>query len=148
MRLPRKLCKLPDGRDWWWVELGLVWLSGAMLAEAFICFSADGWGCCPSLLAVWPEATQPWNLQGSHYFGQIIYTEIEFTSVFCINNIVKKLGTTEAELVWSIICFKMNCICSSMKKLFFLTNSSYFNSFFRNVHLDLQTISHRIYSIK
>ena len=23
-------------------------------------FSAVGWGCAPSLLVVWPEATQPW----------------------------------------------------------------------------------------
>ena len=26
---------------------------------------ADGWGCDPSLLVVWPEATQPWSIQAA-----------------------------------------------------------------------------------
>ena len=29
-----------------------------------MCLSADGWGWVPSLLFVWPEATQYWSLPG------------------------------------------------------------------------------------
>ena len=66
----RGLCKLPGGRDWclpsgrwswvlsfWWagpqhavcfqVSLSLIWLVSLL---------ADGWGCIPVLLCVWPEA--------------------------------------------------------------------------------------------
>ena len=49
----RGLCKFPDGRDWWWVEL----------IKTLICLTADGWGWLPSLLLVWPEVTQHWSLQ-------------------------------------------------------------------------------------
>ena len=59
----RGLCKLPDGRDWWWVELVLLWW--AELSKTLICLSADGWGWVPSLLVVWPEATQLWRLPSS-----------------------------------------------------------------------------------
>ena len=38
----------------WWAEL----------SKTLICFSADGWGWVPSLLVVWPEATQHWSLPG------------------------------------------------------------------------------------
>ena len=48
------LCKFPDGRDWWWAEL----------SKTLIRLSADGWGWVPSLLVVWPEATQHWSLLG------------------------------------------------------------------------------------
>ena len=34
----------------------------ALLSKALIQLSADGWGCTPSLLVVWPEATQLWDL--------------------------------------------------------------------------------------
>ena len=33
-----------------------------LACKALIQLSADGWGCIPSLLVVWPEATQPWGL--------------------------------------------------------------------------------------
>ena len=38
----------------WWAEL----------SKTLICLSADGWGWVPSLLVVWPEATQHWSLPG------------------------------------------------------------------------------------
>ena len=34
-----------------------------MLSKALIKLSADEWGCTPSLVVVWPEATQPWCLE-------------------------------------------------------------------------------------
>ena len=45
------------GQSWvllWWAEL----------SKTLICLSADGWGWVPSLLFVWPEATQHWRLPG------------------------------------------------------------------------------------
>ena len=44
-------------------KLGLALVSRALLGEALIHLSADGWGCTPSLGVVWPEVTQPWTLQ-------------------------------------------------------------------------------------
>ena len=32
-----------------------------MLSKPLIQLSADGWGCAPSLLVVWPETTQSWH---------------------------------------------------------------------------------------
>ena len=41
------------------MELGLVPLVGrAVLRKTLSSLSADGWGCVPALLAVWPEASQ------------------------------------------------------------------------------------------
>ena len=43
------------GYSWlllWWAEL----------SKTLIHLSADGWGWVPSLLVVWPEATQHWNV--------------------------------------------------------------------------------------
>ena len=54
MRL-RGLCKLPDGRKWWWEKLGLALVSRALLSKALIQLSADGWGCARTLIAFWPE---------------------------------------------------------------------------------------------
>ena len=34
-----------------------------LLSKALIKLSADEWGCTPSLVVVWPEATQPWCLE-------------------------------------------------------------------------------------
>jgi len=45
----RGLRKLPDGRDWLWGKLGLALVGKAMLSKSLIQFSADGWGCVPSL---------------------------------------------------------------------------------------------------
>ena len=39
----------------WWAEF----------SKTLICLSADGWGWVPSLLVVWPVATQHWSLPGS-----------------------------------------------------------------------------------
>ena len=59
----RGLCKLPDGRDWPWEKRGLALADRALLSQALIQLSADGWGCTLSLIVVWPEVTQPWGLQ-------------------------------------------------------------------------------------
>ena len=34
-----------------------------LLSKALIKLSADEWGCTPSLVVVWPEATEPWGLE-------------------------------------------------------------------------------------
>ena len=58
----------------WWVELGLVplvgramsrgvFIGGCELSVALSTLSADGWGCFPILLVVWPEAFHHWSLQ-------------------------------------------------------------------------------------
>ena len=57
----------------WWVELGLVLLLGRTMSRSVLrgCFelstalgtlSADGWGCVPILMVVWPEAFRHWSL--------------------------------------------------------------------------------------
>ena len=56
------MCKLPDRRDWWWEKLDLALVGRALLSKALIQLSADGWSCAPSLLVIWPEATQSWGL--------------------------------------------------------------------------------------
>ena len=58
MRLPKRL----NGRYWWWLELCVFWW--AELSKTLIHLTVDGWGCVPSLLVVWPEATQHWSLPG------------------------------------------------------------------------------------
>ena len=35
---------------------------GQGLSKVLIQLSTDGWGCTPSQVIVWPEATQPWGL--------------------------------------------------------------------------------------
>ena len=57
------MCKLPDRRDWQWEKLSLALVGRVLLNKALIRLSADGWGCAPSLVVVWPEATQSWALQ-------------------------------------------------------------------------------------
>ena len=57
----RKLiCKLLGGRDWWWEKLGLALVGRALLCEALIHLSADGWGCSSSLLIFWPQPSCLW----------------------------------------------------------------------------------------
>ena len=46
----RGLWKLPDGRDWLRVKLGLGLMGGAMFSKPLIQFSVDGRGCLPSWL--------------------------------------------------------------------------------------------------
>ena len=53
------MCKLPDGRDWLWGQLGLALMGRAVLSKTLIQMSADGWDCAHSLLVVWPEAPSP-----------------------------------------------------------------------------------------
>ena len=45
----KRLWKLPGGRDWLWVKLGLALVDKAMLSKSLIQFSADGRGCVPFL---------------------------------------------------------------------------------------------------
>ena len=40
-----------------------VFRGGCGLRKSFGSLSADGWACIPSLLVVWPEASQDWSLQ-------------------------------------------------------------------------------------
>ena len=47
--LVRGLWTLPDGRDWLQGKLGLALVGKGMLSKSLIQFSADGWGCVPSL---------------------------------------------------------------------------------------------------
>ena len=43
------MCKLPDGRDCWWEELGLTLVGRALLSKALIQLSANEWGYTCSL---------------------------------------------------------------------------------------------------
>ena len=52
----------PDGRDKLWGKT-LALVGRTMLSKSLIKFSADGWGCAPSLFVVWPEVAQSWSLQ-------------------------------------------------------------------------------------
>jgi len=45
-----------------WEKLGLALVGRALLRIALIQLSADGWGCTPSQLVVWLEATQPFGI--------------------------------------------------------------------------------------
>ena len=40
-------------------KLGLALMGRALLSKALIQLSADGWGCAPSLVIVWPERPSP-----------------------------------------------------------------------------------------
>ena len=39
-----------NGENW-----GLALMGRALLSKALMQFAADGWGCTPSLVVVWPE---------------------------------------------------------------------------------------------
>jgi len=52
----RGLWKPPGGRDWLWVKVGLALVGRAMLSKYLIQFSADGWGCVPSLPQDWKRS--------------------------------------------------------------------------------------------
>ena len=43
----------------------------AMLRKTLNSLSADGWGCVPARLVVWPEASQHWSLQAVGW-GQVL----------------------------------------------------------------------------
>ena len=58
----KRFCKFPDVRAWLWGKLGLALGGRAMLRNSLIQLSADEWGCAPSFLVVWLEATQFWGL--------------------------------------------------------------------------------------
>ena len=45
----KRLVQLPDGRDCLWGKSSLASMGRAMLSKSLIQFSADGWGCAPSL---------------------------------------------------------------------------------------------------
>ena len=44
-------------------KLSLAQVGRALLSKTLIQLSANGWGCTPSLVVVWPEVTQPLGLQ-------------------------------------------------------------------------------------
>ena len=48
--MDRGLWKLPDGRVWLRVKLGLVLMGRVMFSKSLSQFSVDRWGCVPSLL--------------------------------------------------------------------------------------------------
>ena len=70
----KRLCKLPDGRGWLWEKLGLGLVERALLSKSLIQLSADGWGCAPFLLVVWPEVSQSWILQAINLYLYLIST--------------------------------------------------------------------------
>ena len=74
----RGLCKLPNGKDWLWGQLGLVLVERTMLSKSLIQFSVDGWNFDLSLLVVWPEQQQQYtnNFIYSLYNGE--NTELGF----------------------------------------------------------------------
>ena len=57
------MCKLPDGRNWLCRKLGLVLVGKAMLSKYLIQFSADGWGCVPTLnCSVISDSVTLWSI--------------------------------------------------------------------------------------
>ena len=74
----------------WWVELGLGPLAGRALPwcesrgdcglrKSLGSLSADGWGCVPAQLVVWPEASQHWSLQAVGW-SQVLVLMIQYVS--------------------------------------------------------------------
>ena len=58
MEEAKRLCKLLHGSYLLVMgKIGLALVGRALLSEALIHLSADGWGCTPSMKVVWPEAT-------------------------------------------------------------------------------------------
>ena len=45
----KSLWKLPGGKDWLCVKLGLALVGGAVLSKSLIQFSVEGWGYVLSL---------------------------------------------------------------------------------------------------
>ena len=56
-RDPRLYWRLPPGRGWWWEKQSLALVGRPVLSKSLIQLSAQGWGCIPSLVIFWPEAT-------------------------------------------------------------------------------------------
>ena len=57
----------------WWAGLcqGVCIAANCVLRKTLSSLSADGWGCVPALLVVWPEASQHWSLQAVGW-GQVL----------------------------------------------------------------------------
>ena len=49
----------------WWAGpcQGVCLVGSRVLRKTLSCLFVDGWGCVPTLLVVWPEASQHWSLQ-------------------------------------------------------------------------------------
>ena len=45
----RGFWKLPDGKDWLWMTMGLALMGRTILSKYLIKFSVDKWVCVPSL---------------------------------------------------------------------------------------------------
>ena len=76
-RKESNMCKLPNGRDWWWENLCRALVGRALLNKALIQLSADGWGCTSSLVVFWPRRPNPqvYGLCGQVNFPKRVYTK-------------------------------------------------------------------------
>ena len=50
---------------------GVCLLGSCLFRKTLSSLSADGWGCVPTLLVVWPEASQHWSVQAIGW-GQVL----------------------------------------------------------------------------
>lgn len=68
--------------DYWWIDLGLGPLVGSAMSKGVSrgscglrkslgCLSGDEWGCVPTQIDVWPEASQHWSVQAVGW-GQVL----------------------------------------------------------------------------
>ena len=52
----RGFCKLLDGTDLWWGKLGLALVGRALISNALIQLSADGWSCASPYWLAWGDS--------------------------------------------------------------------------------------------
>ena len=71
----RGLCKLPDGRDWWWKHLGLALVGSALLSKALIQLSADGWGWVLDRCLAWGDPALGSMVVGLMATSKRVYTK-------------------------------------------------------------------------
>ena len=58
----------------WWEKLSLALVGRALLSKALIQLYADGWGCTPSLVVVWPEGSTG-SMVGLMVNSKRVYTQ-------------------------------------------------------------------------
>ena len=122
------MCKT-EGRDWQWEKLDLALVGRTLLSKALIKLSADEWGCTPSLVVVWPEATQPWGLESlcqggpssAPVPGEPLLTHASTggppTQAGSLGSV--SCGVS-APLLWVLVCAKF-CLCPSGPESLFLS---------------------------
>ena len=100
----RKLiCKLPDGRDWWWEKLVLALVGRSLLHKALIQLSADGWGCSSSLLIFWPQPSCLWvSLIAQMVTNLPAVQETQVQSLGQEDPLEKEMATHSSILTWKI----------------------------------------------